>query len=133
MRRFCSKPSRRSSCSWRSAGRALRNFTRRQNCPYAGGRDCPRKEAVMNRLKRMTMFGMLGAIGALASARAFAHGYRGMHGAMDPAQMDEHIEHMVKHLAVEVDATPEQQQKLAAIGKEAARDLAPMREQAMQA
>jgi Spy/CpxP family protein refolding chaperone len=37
---------------------------------------------------------------------------------------------MIKHLGVEVDATPEQQQKLAAIAKQAARDLAPMREEA---
>jgi len=51
---------------------------------------------------------------------------------LDPAEMDEHIERMVKHLAVEIDATPEQQQKLAAIAKDAARDLAPLRGQAME-
>jgi len=51
---------------------------------------------------------------------------------MDPAEMDQHIERMVKHLAVEVDATPEQQQRLAAIAKDAARDLAPLRGQAME-
>jgi Spy/CpxP family protein refolding chaperone len=46
---------------------------------------------------------------------------------MDPAQMDEHVERMVKHLAVEVDATPEQREKLTAIAQSAARDLAPLR------
>ena len=39
---------------------------------------------------------------------------------------------MVKHLAVEVDATPEQQEKLVAIAKSAAKDLAPLRGQAME-
>ena len=46
---------------------------------------------------------------------------------MDPAQIDERVERMVKHLAVEVDATPEQKDKLTAIAKSAAHDLAPLR------
>jgi len=86
----------------------------------------------MNRSRRITLAGILGGIGALLSARAFAHGGGRMHGPMDPAEMDQHIERMVKHLAVEVDATPEQQQRLAAIAKDAARDLAPLRGQAME-
>ncbi len=86
----------------------------------------------MNRFRRITLVGILGGIGALVSARAFAHGRGRMHGPMDPAEMDEHIEHMVKHLALEVDATPEQQQKLAVIAKDAAKDLAPLRGQGME-
>lgn len=82
----------------------------------------------MNRFRRITL-GILGGIGVLAGARAFAHGRGDMHGPMDPAEMDQHIERMVKHLAVEIDATPEQQQKLAAIAKDAARDLTPLRGQ----
>jgi len=83
----------------------------------------------MNRFRRITLTGMIGAIGALLSARALAQGQGRLHGPLDPAEMDEHIERMVKHLAVEIDATPEQQQKLAAIAKDAARDLAPLRGQ----
>jgi len=45
---------------------------------------------------------------------------------IDPAKMDEHVERMVKHLAVEVDATPEQREKLTTVAQSAARDLAPM-------
>jgi len=67
----------------------------------------------------------------MASASAFARGRHG-HGAMDPAQMDERIERFIKHLGVEVDATPEQQQKLAEIAKGAAHDLAPMRAEAIE-
>lgn len=40
--------------------------------------------------------------------------------------MDERVERMVKHFAVEVDATPEQKEKLTTIAKGAARDLVPM-------
>ena len=78
----------------------------------------------MNFTRRTT----LGILGTLFSGAAFAHGRR-HHGAMDPTQMDERIERFIKHLAVEVDATPDQQQKLTAIAKNAARDLEPMRAQ----
>ena len=86
----------------------------------------------MNRTRRITLAGIAGGMAALFSAGSFAHGRWGGRGPIDPAQMDERIERMVKHLAVEIDATPEQQQKLAAIAKQAARDLAPLRGQAMQ-
>jgi protein CpxP len=68
-----------------------------------------------------------GFAGGYAS-RSFAHGPGNlMSESMDPAQMDQHVQRMVKHLAVEVDATPEQQDKLNAIAKSAAQDLAPLR------
>lgn len=66
-----------------------------------------------------------GFAGGYAS-RSFAHG-DAMSESMDSARMDEHVQRMVKHLAVEVDATPEQQEKLNAIAKSAAHDLAPLR------
>ena len=86
----------------------------------------------MNQFKRITLGTLLGAVAAGASWRAFAQG--GRHGGgwgsgpIDPAAMNERIEHFVKHLAVEVDATPKQQQKLAAIAKDAAKELVPLRE-----
>ena len=78
----------------------------------------------MNLTRRTT----LGILGTLFSGAALAHGHRS-HGAMDPAQMDERIERFIGHLAVEVDATPEQKQKLTDIAKKAAHDLAPLRTQ----
>jgi Spy/CpxP family protein refolding chaperone len=72
---------------------------------------------------------ILGAIGLMASASAFAHGRRHPGpGAMD----DERIERFIKHLAVEVDATAEQQRKLTEIAKAAAHDLAPLRSQSLE-
>ena len=54
----------------------------------------------------------------------------GMHGDMsDPAAMGEHIEKMVAHLAIEIDATPEQESKLAEIAKAAAADIIPLHTQ----
>ena len=73
----------------------------------------------------------LGILGLLATGSAFAHGRR-MHGAMDPAEMDQRTEHFIKHLAVDVNATPEQQKKLEAIAKAASRDLAPLRSQSQE-
>jgi protein CpxP len=61
-------------------------------------------------------------------------GYFGMHHAShatmasDPARMNEHVERMVKHFAVETDASPAQQEKLSGIVKSAFADLAPLRD-----
>src|SRR5205807_2900196 len=46
---------------------------------------------------------------------------------------DEHVDRMLKHLYVEIDATEEQKQKLAPIVKQAAKDLLPLRERIREA
>jgi Spy/CpxP family protein refolding chaperone len=65
--------------------------------------------------------------------KSFAQGMGPMHmsaGAMaDPARMDEQVRRMVRHFAVETDASPEQQDKLTTIVKGAISDLAPLRAQ----
>ena len=72
-----------------------------------------------------------GFAGGYAS-KSFAHGPQGMmspmSASMDPAQSAERIERMIKHFAVEVDATPEQRQRLTVIATDAARDMAPLRD-----
>lgn len=73
-----------------------------------------------------------GGIGLHAHAQGgpgFRGGFFGGGAPMDAAQLDERIERMLKHLYVEINATPEQQQKLAPIVKQAARDLQPLRGQ----
>jgi len=85
--------------------------------------------------RRVTVATLIGGLTLGIGAKAWAqggHGYghhgRGfMSGPLDPAKADARIERMVKHLAVEVDATPEQSAKLTAIAKSAAKDLQPMR------
>jgi periplasmic protein CpxP/Spy len=78
-----------------------------------------------------------GAAGSVAT-NAFNGGFMpmpgaGMHahfiGPADPVQIEKRVERMIKHFAVEVDATTEQQDKLTAIAKAAAKDLLPLHEQ----
>jgi len=62
----------------------------------------------------------------------------GMHGpfggpSLTPEQMAVRADHMVRHLAIEIDASAEQTAKLEAIVKGAVADLAPMREKIMAA
>jgi Spy/CpxP family protein refolding chaperone len=86
--------------------------------------------------KRAAIATLIGGIAAGIGIKAFAHGggYGGWHrggfaaGPLDPAAVDEHLERMLKHLYVEIDATDEQKQRLAPIVKQAAKDLLPLRE-----
>jgi protein CpxP len=74
---------------------------------------------------------------------AFGQGYAWQHfawqrggflgGPLSPAQIDDRIDRMTKHMAIELDATAEQQARLASIAKAAVGDLRPMREQAQDA
>jgi periplasmic protein CpxP/Spy len=80
----------------------------------------------MNRTRRFTLTAMLGAIAAGIGSKAFAQ--RHGHGPMDPADLDRHVERMLKHLYVEIDATDEQKQRLEPIVKQAAKELAPLRQ-----
>ena len=75
--------------------------------------------------KRAGVAALIGGLGAAIGFKAFAQGRR--HGPIDPAELDERIERMLKHLYVEIDATEEQKQRLEPIVKDAAKDLLPMR------
>jgi Spy/CpxP family protein refolding chaperone len=91
--------------------------------------------------KRAAIATLMGGIAAGIGIKAFAHGggYGGWHrggfmaGPLDAAAMDEHLERMLRHLYVEIDATEEQKQRLAPIVKQAAKDLLPLREKASDA
>ncbi|MBI5111575.1 MAG: Spy/CpxP family protein refolding chaperone [Rhodovulum sp.] len=49
-------------------------------------------------------------------------------GAFDPAQAEQRADRMVRHLAVELDASTEQQEKLRTIVRAAVKDVLPVRE-----
>src|SRR2546430_819945 len=51
-------------------------------------------------------------------------------GPLSPAQIDDRIDRMSKHLAIELDATSDQQVKVANIARAAVADLRPLREKA---
>jgi Spy/CpxP family protein refolding chaperone len=74
--------------------------------------------------------------GAVASRAVSQHPWHGPHfmsGAFDPARVEDGADRAVRHLAIEIDATNEQQDKLRAIVKEAVKDLLPMRDKAVSA
>ena len=77
--------------------------------------------------------GIAGSLVTKAFGQAPWHPGAFMGGPIDPAQIDQHIDRMTRHFAVEVDATVEQQARLAVIAKAAAKDLLPLREQAQRA
>src|SRR5579871_2229274 len=66
--------------------------------------------------------------------RHFAWQHEGfVNGPLSQAQIDDRIDRMTKHMAIELDATSDQQAKIAAIAKTAVADLRQMREQAQAA
>jgi protein CpxP len=85
--------------------------------------------------RRAAIATLIGGIAAGIGIKAFAQGggfggwQRGgfMAGSLDPAKLDAHLDRMLRHLYVEIDATEEQQQRLAPIVKQAAKDLLPLR------
>jgi Spy/CpxP family protein refolding chaperone len=64
----------------------------------------------------------------------FGHGHGGMMGeSFDPAQAEERADRAVRHMAIELDATDAQQDKLRAVAKAAVKDLIPLREKVQSA
>jgi len=89
----------------------------------------------------VTAVAIVAALSGAVATRAFSQGGFGphwgppgfMHGmgaALDPAQAEERVDRMMRHLAIEIDATTEQQDKLRAIARAAVKDLIPMRDKA---
>jgi len=76
-------------------------------------------------------------------SHAFGQGYTWQHfgmrgggsfgGTLTPAQIDDRIDRMTKHMAIELDATADQQIKIANIAKAAVGDLRALREKAQAA
>ena len=66
-------------------------------------------------------------LGTLAFG-ALAHGRRRGGAPLDPAEMEERLDRMLKHAYVEIDATPAQQQSIDPIVKQAAGELRPLRQ-----
>lgn len=97
-----------------------------------GSEKKPRRRFFMRAAIATLIGGIAAGIGikAFAQGGGFGSGRCGgfMAGPLDPARVDEHLERMLKHVYVEIDATEEQKQRLAPIVKQAAKDLLPLRE-----
>src|SRR5882757_5579114 len=82
---------------------------------------------------------LAGVTGNLLSS-AFGQGFGWHHGGwrdggmfggpLTPAQIDDRIDRMTKHMAIELDATSDQQAKIAGIAKAAVNDLRPLHDKA---
>ena len=72
------------------------------------------------------------ATGGIAS-RAIGQHANGpfMGGPLDPIRVEDRADRMTRHMAIEIDASNEQQEKLRAIVKSAVRDLLPIREKSV--
>jgi len=73
--------------------------------------------------------GLVGGIGAAAAANSWHHGMMMMHGTESPEDMAAHIDHVLKHLYVEIDATDAQKAKIGPLVQQAASDLLPLHTQ----
>jgi len=76
---------------------------------------------------------LTGGIASRAISQQPWHGPGFMSGPIDPARIEDGADRGVRHLAIEIDATNEQQEKLRSIVRGAIKDLLPMREKAMSA
>jgi Spy/CpxP family protein refolding chaperone len=73
--------------------------------------------------------------GGLATSAVSQHGpgwghWHGFRGPMSPAQIEDRVDRAIRHAAIEIDATAEQQEKLRGIAKATVKDLLPLRDQA---
>lgn len=80
--------------------------------------------------------GLTGAVAtkAFSQGPGFGHGFgpgfMSMHGPMSDERIAERADRMVRHIAVEADATPEQVEKLRGVMRAAVKDILPVREKA---
>ena len=72
-----------------------------------------------------------GALTTRAVTQGFGAGY--WHGPLTPAEIEDRADRGIRHVAIELDATKEQEDKLRAIARAAVKDLLPLREKAQAA
>jgi periplasmic protein CpxP/Spy len=95
-------------------------------------RTCRRRRGllVIALLAVAVVAGLTGKMLTTAFGQGFAlhawHGGAFMGGPLTPAQIDDRIDRMTKHMAIELDATADQQAKIAGIAKAAVSDLLPL-------
>jgi periplasmic protein CpxP/Spy len=69
---------------------------------------------------------LVGGMVALANGSGWHHGMSGMHSTAD---VSAHVDHMLKHLYVEIDATDAQKAQISPLVKQAMNDLLPLHDQ----
>jgi protein CpxP len=84
--------------------------------------------------RRAAIATLIAGVATGVGFRAFAHGGPGgwhcagsMHGPLDPAMLDAHLDRILQHVYVDINATDAQKQQIDPIVKGAAKDLLPLR------
>src|SRR5712671_542753 len=86
------------------------------------------RQTVFSFLAGAFLVGGVGAVTAAMGGGGWHHGMM-MHGAASPEEMSAHIDHVLKHLYVEIDATDAQKAKIGPLVHQAVSDLLPMHTQ----
>ena len=102
--------------------------------PSEPGNPTPPRRSVFSRMTLIAFAAgavLAGGIVAVAAtgmdASGFHHGMTG--GTYSPADVSAHVDHVLKHLYVEIDATDAQQAQITPLVQQAVTDLLPMRTQ----
>jgi Spy/CpxP family protein refolding chaperone len=114
------------------------NITSSNPTPPRGERSRGRKTVfVVALLAVAVVAGLTGNMLSTAFGQGFAwhamHDGGFMSGPLSQAQIDDRIDRVTKHIAIELDASADQQTKIAGIAKAAVGDLLPLREKAQAA
>src|ERR1700688_4793317 len=72
---------------------------------------------------------LVGGVAALANGTGMGGWHPGMSGTHSAADVTAHVDHMLKHLYVEIDATDAQKAQIAPLVKQAVDDLLPLHSQ----
>jgi Spy/CpxP family protein refolding chaperone len=72
---------------------------------------------------------LVGGVAALANGTGMCGWHHGMSGTHSAADVTAHVDHMLKHLYVEIDATDAQKAQITPLVKQAVNDLLPLHTQ----
>jgi len=86
------------------------------------------RQTVFAFLAGASLVGGVGAAAAAMAANGWHHGMM-MHGTESQADVAAHVDHVLKHLYVEIDATDAQKDKIGPLVQQAASDLFPLHTQ----
>ena len=112
-----------------------------QSTPAASGSPEPMRPRRGRRWLFVTTVALVAAFSGTMATRAvgqygppgWGHIHGGpwfMRGPLTPEQIEDRVDRGVRHAAIELDATADQQEKLRSIAKAAVKDLLPMRDKA---
>jgi protein CpxP len=104
------------------------------NTPSEPGNATPLRRSVFSRMTLIAFVAGAALTGGIVAVAAAGMGAGGFHhgmtgGPQSAADVSAHVDHMLKHLYIEIDATDAQQAQITPLVKQAVNDLLPMHAQ----